>query len=193
MKHEHEHTYIPLPSLTRHHRTARPGPFLSVLLGALAGLVLYYLQPALLRRPATPITFLEDLDRCAQHSIRPQVPFPSPRRTNPRAAAHERLVLRNVTVIDGDGQILGEKDITVEHGTIRTISASGLSDVQAWSTSKSVDAGGKYLSPGIIGEFATTSKWLSRQICIPILDFGLYQNTTSNWMLMTSLDRSRPR
>ncbi|RXK42406.1 hypothetical protein M231_00396 [Tremella mesenterica] len=93
----------------------------------------------------TSLTHLEDIKKCKQDTIRTFVPSPNPKRLNPRAAKHQPFVLRNATVIDGNGNLIGQRDIEVKLGTITKIADAG-----SINGKRVKDLGGRYLTPGII-------------------------------------------
>lgn len=130
----------------KHHRV------LPVLM-TVAAVILVILQSHLAHTPRpTPLTLgqLKGLAHCHLNSLRPAIYTPVYHRINPRAPQHRPFVLRNATVIDGDGTVLGLRDIFIEKGTIAKIKEPGLLPVGI--DGYDIDLGGKFLTPGIIGE-----------------------------------------
>lgn len=88
----------------------------------------------------------EGLRQCAFISQEP-VSMADERRINPRAVTSApSILLKNATLIDGDGSIVREISILLAEGVIKEIGREldGLQNV------KLIDVGGRYVSPGLI-------------------------------------------
>jgi hypothetical protein len=99
--------------------------------------------------------FAESLDKCHSDRVRRSLPIADPKRINPRAANHTDFVIRNATVIDGDGLTSSERDIVVSRGTIVHIVPSHPSVLSAYGVNPNriFDVGGKYVTPGLVGKY----------------------------------------
>jgi hypothetical protein len=86
------------------------------------------------------------LRQCASLKERPISQFDSTR-TNPRAVkSAASVVIRNATIIDGDGSVDRGFSILLSQGVIREISQN----LEAPDNAKIVDVGGRYVTPGLI-------------------------------------------
>ena len=100
-----------------------------------------------------------DLAQCHRDQSRPDTPArPAKSRLNPRSARHRPFLLRNVTLIDGDGSVHPSMDVHVRQGTIMKVSRT--EQTSAISGGEVIDLEGRYLSPGIVGESS-----IGHQIC----------------------------
>ena len=86
------------------------------------------------------------LKQCANINQRP-ISISDEKRTNPRAVrSASPIVIKNATLIDGDGSILAGKSILLADGVIKQIGH----DVDHPEEARIIDAGGRYVSPGLV-------------------------------------------
>ena len=86
------------------------------------------------------------LKQCANINQR-SISVTDEKRTNPRAVrSASPLVIKNATLIDGDGSILAEKSILLSEGVIKQIGHN----VDHPEDVRIIDAGGRYVSPGLV-------------------------------------------
>jgi hypothetical protein len=86
------------------------------------------------------------LKQCASINQRP-ISVSDEKRTNPRAVrGASPIVIKNATLIDGDGSILAGKFILLSDGVIKQIGH----DVDHPDEARIIDAGGRYVSPGLV-------------------------------------------
>ena len=86
------------------------------------------------------------LEQCATIKAKP-VSTTDVNRVNPRALQSAQPVLiKNATLIDGDGSILTGHSILLKDGVVKEV---GL-DVIGPENSKVIDVGGRYISPGLL-------------------------------------------
>jgi len=86
------------------------------------------------------------LKQCATIHQRP-ISVNDEKRTNPRAVRGAvAFIIKNATLIDGDGSVLAGKSILLSEGVIKQIGH----DVDHPEEARIVDAGGRYVSPGLV-------------------------------------------
>ena len=86
------------------------------------------------------------LKQCASINQRP-ISVSDEKRTNPRATrSASPFVIKNATLIDGDGSILARSSILLSEGVIKQIDH----DVDHPEEARIIDAGGRYVSPGLV-------------------------------------------
>jgi len=90
--------------------------------------------------------FETGLRQCASIKEHPISQFDSAR-TNPRAVKSAApIVIRNATIIDGDGSIFDGYSILLSEGIVSGISQN----LEPPKDAKFIDVGGRYVSPGIV-------------------------------------------
>jgi hypothetical protein len=106
----------------------------------------------------------EGLRQCAAIRERP-VSVADERRTNPRAGHGTRTYLiKNATLIDGDGQILKGKEILLSNGVIVDIGHNLSED---FDDLKVIHAGGRYVTPGLVDMVSSLNYSSSDRIALP--------------------------
>lgn len=86
------------------------------------------------------------LRQCANIKEKP-ISVSYAKRTNPRAVDTALSVLiKNATLIDGDGSVVPGRSILLSEGVIREIGAN----LGPPTSCKVIDAGGRYVSPGLV-------------------------------------------
>lgn len=86
------------------------------------------------------------LKQCININQRP-ISESDEKRTNPRAVRSvSPQIIKNATLIDGDGSILAGKSILLSEGVIKQIDH----DMDYPKEAKIIDAGGRYVSPGLV-------------------------------------------
>ena len=152
-----------LPSLQNHSRLYRARPplfLLSVIIIVLAFQFLilpycaYQNSPSATRLFQSRLEHLEaGLQRCADFNTLPiQYDVPAATRTNPRWNArtgqNKPILLRNVTLFDGDTMLNGSFDVEFSEGIVKSISATGtfsaMSGIDVWNLA------GKFVTPGLV-------------------------------------------
>jgi hypothetical protein len=90
-------------------------------------------------------SLVSGLKQCANINQRP-ISVTDEKRTNPRAVRKTSpLIIKNATLIDGDGSILAGKSILLAEGVIKQIGH----DIDH-PKARIIDAGGRYISPGLV-------------------------------------------
>jgi hypothetical protein len=107
----------------------------------------------------------EGLRQCATIQDHP-VSVADERRTNPRARHGTRTYLiKNATLIDGDGKILNGKEILLSNGVIIDIGHNLSED---FDDLKVIHAGGRYVTPGIVDMVSFLNPISSDTIALPL-------------------------
>jgi len=110
-------------------------------------------------------TLQEGLRQCSAIQERP-VSVADERRTNPRAVWGTRAYLiKNATLVDGDGKILKEKEILLSDGVIVDIGHNLSEDIDDL---KVIHAGGRYVTPGLVDMVSSPNSSGSQAIALPL-------------------------
>ena len=99
--------------------------------------------------------FQQGLDQCYAADARSLNDAPSARRSNPRweprAGQRKRIVLRNVTLFDGDTILPNTVDVVFEKGLIHSVSTSDTNSHDSTSEeAEVVDLHGRFVTPGLV-------------------------------------------
>ena len=88
----------------------------------------------------------DGLVKCAKIQQRP-VLVTDTTRSNPRAVKNAPpILIRNATLIDGDGSVLSGSSILLADGVVKGVG----SELDAPEGAKIIDAGGRYITPGLV-------------------------------------------
>lgn len=93
--------------------------------------------------------YKEGLARCRDAGIRPKVDIESSRE-NPRFEGGQSILLRNASLIDGDGTISFRSNILMDRGIFTKISNLLAEDVGAMKDVLLYDVQGRFVTPGLI-------------------------------------------
>jgi adenine deaminase len=86
------------------------------------------------------------LRQCAQLNQQPVSVFDE-RRDNPRAVkSAPPILIKNANLIDGDGSVINDVSVLLADGVIKQIAH----DIDAPEDAKIIQAGGRYVSPGLV-------------------------------------------
>jgi hypothetical protein len=126
------------------------------------------------------------LKQCININQRP-ISGSDKKRTNPRAVRSvSPQIIKNATLIDGDGSILAGKSILLSEGVIKQIDH----DMDYPKEAKIIDAGGRYISPGLVDMVPPILKYTDGSILMQAsIRFQNFLESTTQMKLVEMLPR----